>query len=192
MGDMTTSPRTSTPRFPRTPVAAGALASIAVLAVGCGDDADDSEPTTPDATVEVTAIDYAYADLPAEVAAGTEFRLVNDSDVEVHEFVAVRLADDEDRPVSELVQLPPEEFGPLLAGVETVIIAPPAAEGMVVEGTGVLDEPGRYAIVCVIPTGADPDEYLAAAAASEGGPPDVDGGPPHIASGMFGEVVVTG
>jgi hypothetical protein len=169
-----------------------ALVAVGALAAGCGDDADDAEPTTPDAPVEVTAIDYAYVDLPAEVAAGTEFRLVNDSEVEVHEFVAVRLDDDEERTVSELVQLPPAEFGGLLAGVETVIIAPPAADGTVVEGTGVLDEPGRYAIVCVIPTGADPDEYLAAAAEAEGGPPEVDGGPPHIAEGMFAEVVVTG
>jgi hypothetical protein len=43
----------------------------------------------------------------------------------------------------------------------------------------------------VIPTGADPDEYLAAAAEAEGGPPDVAGGPPHIAAGMFAELVVS-
>lgn len=59
--------------------------------------------------------------------------LVNDSDVEVHESVAVRLDDDETRPV----------------------------------------------------------EYLAAAAASDGGPPDVDGGPPHIAAGRFAVLVVS-
>lgn len=193
MGDMTSPRVTPTRPASRTAAVAGAaLAAVASLAAACGDDSEDSGPTAPDAPVEVTAIDYAYVDLPAEVAAGTEFRLVNDSDVEVHEFVAVRLADDEDRAVSELVQLPPDQFGALLAGVETVIIAPPSAEGMVVEGTGVLDEPGRYAIVCVIPTGADPDEYLAAAAAAEGGPPEVDGGPPHTAEGMFAEIVVTG
>jgi hypothetical protein len=60
----------------------------------------------------------------------------------------------------------------------------------VVEGTGTLSEAGRYALICVIPTGADPDEYLAAAAASEGGPPDVEGGPPHIVQGMFAELTV--
>jgi len=139
----------------------------------------------------VTAIDYGYTALPTEVAAGTEVRFVNDSEVEAHEFVAVRLAEDEERSVAELMQLPPAEFGALLSDVATVIIAPPAAEGVVVEGTGRLDEPGRYAIVCVIPTGADPNEYLAAAAEAEGGPPEVDGGPPHIAQGMFAELTVT-
>jgi len=142
--------------------------------------------------VEVTTIDYAYVGLPTELSAGTEVRLVNDSTTEVHEFVAVRLPDDEARSVADLVQLPPEEFGALLADVETVIVAPPSSDGLVVEGTGVLAEPGRYAIVCVIPTGADPQEYLAAAAEAEGGPPDVAGGPPHIVEGMFAEVTVTG
>ena len=78
------------------------------------------------------------------------------------------------------------------AGVDTVIVAPPSGDGLVVEGTGVLTEPGRYAIICVIPTGADPGEYLAAAAEAEGGPPDVAGGPPHIVEGMFAELTVTG
>src|SRR6056297_363938 len=152
-----------------------AAALVAMTAAGCGSDAPAADPdaTTGRAeVVEVTAIDYAYVDLPAEVPVGTGFELVNDSDTEVHEFVAVRLADDEARPVADLVQLPPEEFGALLADVETVIVAPPSGEGLVVEGTGVLTEPGRYAIVCVIPTGADPEEYLAAAAEAEGGPPD--------------------
>ncbi len=167
-----------------------AISALAVLAVGCGGEADDG--ATRAEPIEVTAVDYGYTGLPAEVAGGTEIRLVNDSEAEAHEFVAVRLDDDEERSVAELMQLPPAEFGALLAGVTTVIVAPPTAEGMVVEGTGVLDEPGRYAIVCVIPTGADPDEYLAAAAEAEGGPPDVDGGPPHIAQGMFAELTVTG
>ncbi|MGI9646011.1 MAG: hypothetical protein ACR2O6_11950 [Ilumatobacteraceae bacterium] len=108
----------------------------------------------------------------------------------MHEVVAVRLPDDEDRPVSELVQLPPEELAAFFPEVETVVVAPPASAGFPVEGTGELTRSGRYALVCVIPTDADPEEYLAAAAAAEGGPPDVAGGPPHIAQGMFAELTV--
>jgi len=168
------------------------LATVVTTALaGCGSD-DNSQASDDPVIVEVTALDYAYAGLPGHVTAGTEFRLVNDSELEAHEFVAVRLGDDETREVAELMTLPPEEFGALLAGVDTVIVAPPGAPGMVVEGTGVLTEPGRYAIVCVIPTGADPDEYLAAAAAAEDGPPEVEGSPPHIAEGMFAELTVTG
>jgi hypothetical protein len=71
-----------------------------------------------------------------------------------------------------------------------VLLAAPGGEQIPAVGDGILADPGRYAIVCVIPTGADPDEYLAAAAESDAGPPDVAGGPPHIANGMFAELVV--
>lgn len=155
-----------------------------VLAIAaCGGDA---EPTT----VEVRAVDYGFEGLPETVAAGSTFTLVNESSVEVHELVAIRLPDDENRSADELVQLPPEELAQLFPFVDSVIIAPPEAEGFAVEGTGTIEEPGRYLIICAIPTGADPDEYMAAAAAADGGPPQVAGGPPHLAMGMYGDVTV--
>jgi hypothetical protein len=58
-------------------------------------------------------------------------------------------------------------------------------------GDGTLTEPGRYVLMCFIPTGADPDEYLSAAAASEGeAPTGVAGGPPHVVNGMYAELHV--
>ena len=56
-------------------------------------------------------------------------------------------------------------------------------------GDGTLQEPGRYLVICTIPTGADPAEYLAAEATSNG-PPDVEGGPPHFTHGMYAELDV--
>lgn len=166
---------------------------LAVLALGsaCGDDAEDLVATT----VEVTGSDYAYEGLPTEVGVGSEIVFVNDSPTEVHEFVALRLDDDDDRSADEILALPPEELGPMMAEVSSVIIAPPAAgdtptEGLVVEGSATLDVAGRYLIFCAIPTGADPEEYLAAAAEAEGGPPDVPGGPPHFVEGMAAELIV--
>lgn len=44
--------------------------------------------------------------------------------------------------------------------------------------------------MCFIPTGADPEKYLDAAAASSGEPPVVSGGPPHFVNGMYAELVV--
>ena len=155
--------------------------------------ATDAPATSrPLATVTVTGVDYAYRGLPESVEAGTTLAFENESTTEVHELVAIRLPEDEARPVSELVQLRPEKLAAFFPGVETVLIAPPGSDGFAVEGTGELTEPGRYAIVCVIPTGADPDEYLTAAAESKGGPPEVAGGPPHIVNGMFAELTVTG
>ncbi len=188
-----------------------AMAALAIVATACAGDGATDDPTGEAAAeasttteapvtttteaqrpvVEVTALDYAYVGLPAEVESGTEIRLVNDSDSELHEFVAIRLDDDEMRTVQELVQLPPDELAAFFPDVATVILAPPTEAGFPVEGTGILTQPGRSAIICAIPTGADPDEYIAAAAASSG-PPQVEGGAPHFVQGMIGEVVVNG
>ena len=167
------------------------VASLLLLAAACGTAEPETAGPAGDATVAVEAVDYGYVDLPEEVPAGTTIALRNTSEAEVHEFVAIRLPDDETRSVAELVQLPPEELAAFFPGLATVLVAPPGEDAIAVEGDGVLREPGRYAVICVIPTGADPDAYLAAAAASEGGPPDVPGGPPHLVNGMYAELTVT-
>tara|TARA_R100000306_G_C4323392_1_gene116366 strand:- start:80 stop:706 length:627 start_codon:yes stop_codon:yes gene_type:complete len=148
----------------------------------------DPEPAEP---VVVTAVDFGYEDLPDRVPAGTRLALVNESPVELHELVAFRIPDDEDRSVDELVALPPDEMMPLLGEPATVLLAAPGSDETIpAVGDGTLTEPGRYAVICVIPTGADPDEYLSAAATSDG-PPEVAGGPPHAANGMYAELTVT-
>jgi hypothetical protein len=170
----------------------GALAAVLLMAVtACSEEEPAAGPAGgPGETITVQALDYAFAGLPERVKAGTTFVLDNQSEAELHEFVAVRLPDDETRSIQELLALPMEELEQLFPFVEMVVIAPPGEAGFPVEGTGVLDEPGRYAIICAIPTGADPAAYLAAAAESQGGPPDVPGGPPHFVQGMFAEIVV--
>lgn len=153
-------------------------------------------PTTtvpsPEAkVVEVTTQDYAFVGLPSEIDAGTQIKLFNESTLELHEFVAIRLPDDETRSVEELVQLPEGELAAFFPRVESVILAPPGSNPFTAVGTGRLDKPGRYAIICTIPIGADPTEYLQAVAESEG-KPDFEGGPPHFTAGMWGEVTVEG
>jgi plastocyanin len=166
-----------------------AMTIAAALTLTACAGSDTGLPAT-DKPVLVTAVDYGFEGLPERVAAGTTLALTNESSVEVHELVAIRLPDTEERSVEELVQLPPAELAAFFPMVETVVIAPPGEEGIAVEGTGALSEPGRYAVICAIPTGANPDEYLAAAADSAGGPPQVAGGPPHLAMGMYAEIVV--
>lgn len=152
--------------------------------------ADDASVSDDAPILEILAVDYAFEGLPDSVEAGTRLRLTNDAPGELHELVAFRLDDDEERSVEEIVNLPPEEMEAALGAPTTVILAPPSSEQVAVPiGDGTLEEPGRYALVCLIPTGADPDEYMAAAADSDG-PPDVAGGAPHIAHGMYGELVV--
>ncbi|NNF63763.1 MAG: hypothetical protein HKN07_05830 [Acidimicrobiia bacterium] len=181
------------------PLATAILLALAIQ--GCGGAAATvqtttaAEPTTTTTqaveplSIEVDAVDFAYEGLPTSVASGTAVSLRNSSETELHEFVAIRLPDDEQRSVTDLVQNP-DDLIAYFPNVATVIIAPPGEDGFPVEGDGTLTEPGRYAIICAIPTGVDPAVYLAAAAESEG-PPQVEGGPPHFLAGMYAEVIVT-
>ena len=196
--------------------AAVVLAAAALLTTAaCG---DDEEPTSADRTtteadatttasteaettattgadladgVEITAIDYAYEGVPESITAGTPLRLTNDSEAEVHELVAVRLPDDETRTLEEITS-DPASIGPLFSGgppAAVIVAAPGSSMPGAVLGDGSLAEPGRYVLVCSIPTGADPDAYLEAAQSSAG-PPDVPGGPPHFVQGMVSEIQV--
>jgi hypothetical protein len=143
----------------------------ALALTACGSDDAADEP----GVIAVNAIDFAYEDLPDSVPAGTRLTLANSAPSELHEIVAFRLPDDETRPVSELMTLPPEEMGSLFAGEPAmVLLTPPggdASDQIAAVGDGTLSEPGRYLLLCAIPTGVSPDVYLAAAAESGGGPP---------------------
>jgi hypothetical protein len=199
---------TTTPT--RRALAAVLTAALALGAAACGDDdeAEDATTTTEadaDATtttaaatdepavVDITAEDYRFVGLDAPVDAGSRLHLANASDAELHELVAFRLPDDETRSADELIALGEDGLNAIFQGPPaTVIVAPPGISGFPVVGDGTLDEPGRYLVLCSIPTGADPEAYLAAAQESQGGPVDVPGGPPHLVNGMYGELEVVG
>lgn len=67
----------------------------------------------------------------------------------------------------------PAELEAILGAPVTVILQPPdASEPIVAVGDGTLTEPGRSVLMCFIPVGADPDEYMAAVAAAGGGKPE--------------------
>jgi hypothetical protein len=199
------------PRLTPRALVAGALV-LAALA-GCGDDdatsttdttdtadtADTADATTtteaaaPGAEpVAVTAVDYSFEGLPEEVVAGTALTLANDSAEELHELVALRLPDDETRSVEELLALPMEELEAMFTAPPALVaVAPPGEDGFPAVGDGRLAEPGRYAVLCFIPTGADPQAYLDQLEANPGQPPQVEGGPPHFTAGMYAELAVT-
>jgi plastocyanin len=144
-------------------------------------------------TIEVTGVDYAFEDLPETIEAGTTLTFVNASDVEFHEMVVIAIPEGEERSVEELVALPPEESDAIFANVEPalVTVAMPGEAGLPVVGDGTIAEAGRYAVLCFIPVGADPEVVAAAMQAGGGdGPPDLGDGPPHVTQGMYAELTV--
>lgn len=190
------------------------LAILATFAAGCGDDDADADATSASTAaastaaastgaqaatdapepVEIVAVDYGFEGVPPRVPVGTPLSMRNESSVEIHEFIAYRLADDEERSAEELMALPEEELGALFAGEPDFgLVAPPGEASFAVIGDGTLTEPGRYLIFCAIPQGADPAEAMVAmqeAVQSNSGPPQIEGGAPHFVHGMYGELVV--
>ncbi len=163
-----------------------AIGAGIVLSLACGGDDDGGSAKT----YGVKAQDYGFAGLPKTVAPGSKLEMTNSSNKELHEMVVIRLPDDEKRPVGDLIKLSDEELG-VIAETEPamVLIAAPGEDAMPVLGDGTLTEKGRYAVLCFIPTGADPEAYLNAAENGDG-PPEVEGGEPHAFKGMYGEVTV--
>jgi uncharacterized cupredoxin-like copper-binding protein len=175
---------------------------LAVALVACGSDDDDSKDTSPPPTsaalaggaaINVTAADYSFAGLPATAKAGSKFAMTNGSTKEFHEMVMLRIPDDEKRSVAELAALPEAEADAIFAAVEPalVTVAKPGEAGTPVVGDGVVAEPGRYAVVCFIPVGADPDEVAKAMnEPNPTGPPNLGDGPPHASKGMVAEITI--
>jgi plastocyanin len=154
------------------------------------DEAAATTTTQPAEEVSVTARDYAFDGIPAQIDAGSKLTLKNASAKEVHEVIAVKLPESENRPVADLVGLPQADLEKLMSETATVLVALPNSDGMAVEGDGTLADAGRYMFVCFIPTGADPAAYQAAIQNPQGGPPNVSGGPPHATQGMLTEATV--
>lgn len=124
--------------------------------------------------VSALLTDYDFGGVPETLSAGpTAFVILNDSEEgEAHEMVVMRVNDDVDLTIDELLEYPEEEldqFATFVNEVETT--GPDVASGMVVDLT-----PGRYLYACYVTTGS------------------VDGvegtGPPHTTEGMGGEFTV--
>jgi hypothetical protein len=179
----------------------GVLLAVVALAA-CGSDDDSSDSTSPPPTsvalagggaINVIPADYSFAGLPATAKAGSKFAMHNGSDKEFHEMVMIRIPDDEKRPVAELAALPEAESDAIFANVEPalVAVAPPGADATPVVGDGTVAEPGRYAVVCFIPVGADPKEVEKAMnEPNPTGPPNLGDGPPHVTKGMYAEITI--
>lgn len=152
----------------------------------CGPDGpgvtEEDLPPAPEGdaeVVQVTAVDYAFQGVDDTYAAGQygfEFR--NDGD-ELHEMVVFRIDEEEQRPVEELLQLPQEEAQGLVEQVTGSFACPGEEAPRAVAAD--LTEPGRYAMVCFVPTGFT---------AEVEDPATLEDAEPHFAQGMYTEFTV--
>ncbi|MGE3960237.1 MAG: hypothetical protein AB7F65_00980 [Dehalococcoidia bacterium] len=144
-------------------------------------------------TIEVTGVDFGFEGVPETVEAGTQLTFTNASDAEVHEMLMFKLPEGEERGIDELLLLPDEEAQTLVGEPLGVAVALPGQDPAFTEGEFVVSDPGRYILLCFIPTGADPavfEELLENPDAAEGEGPEIEGGPPHVAQGMYAEFTV--
>ena len=166
--------------------AASASASADAPASGspsAGAPASASPAASAAADITVTAVDFGYEGVPAEVPSGTTLGLTNTGQ-EVHEMVVVRKLPTTTQSFQELLALPQDEALGLVQDIGFAFAEPGQTAAEVVT-TG---EPGAYMMVCFIPAGTtslpsmDPN-------ASEA--PSLGTGAPHFTLGMTKEFTVT-
>lgn len=137
----------------------------------------ESAAPAADATeVTIQAKEYEFGGTDA-LAAGGQFAVTFENQgTELHELLIVRVPEDEDRSMEEL--LADEAAGDTMTPVGTGFACP----NTIADAIGVdMSEPGRYLVVCFVPTGAMADTD----------PADFDGlGAPHAMNGMANEVIV--
>ena len=124
---------------------------------------------------EITATEYSFDGLPADLESGaTSFEFANDGD-EVHELLLVRKNDGVTETADEILVLPDEEAMSMITVRGEPAVASPGGSDYLVADL----QPGDYIALCFVPTGTT---------GMDGPPPE---GPPHIVHGMVAEFVVS-
>lgn len=127
-------------------------------------------------TLAVTAKDYSYDGMPADMAEGASLVTLKNAGTELHEMVFVRVNDDVTESTDELLALPEEEAMSKVELKGTIVAMP----GETTQSTVDL-EAGRYLVACFIPVGLTP-ESMASGAEPEG--------PPHFTQGMVHDLTI--
>jgi hypothetical protein len=149
-----------------------------------------------DERLDVQAVDWAFGDIPLEIAAGSvAFRLSNLGD-ELHEMAIVRVAEGTTETLQELEPLLAMQDPAAMEKIE--FVAGAFSPGPDAPGVAFADlEPGEYAAICFIPVGTlqemmaegGPDESAPAGTAPAGtapagsAPMDTSGSMPEEAPG---------
>jgi len=145
--------------------------------------AESSAAASGEADVTITAVDFAFEGIPANVPSGTTMALTNTGQ-EVHEMIVVRKLPTTTQSFEELLALPQDQIEGLVEDIGFAYAEP----GQTATDVVTIGEPGDYLMICFIPAGTtslpsiDPN-------ASE--PPDLGTGAPHFTLGMLLEFTVS-
>jgi uncharacterized cupredoxin-like copper-binding protein len=166
--------------------AASASASAAAPSDGSPSaSASASAPASGSASADitVTAVDFAFENVPAEIPSGATRALTN-SGQEVHEMVVVRKLPTTTQSFEELLAMPQDQALGLVQDIG-VAFAEPGATSTEVVTTG---EAGDYLMVCFIPAGTTSLPSIDPASSEM---PSLGTGAPHFTLGMLKEFTVT-
>ena len=172
--------------------AASAAASPAASASASASAPTDGSPSasasasgsaSASAAVMVTAVDFAFENVPAEIPSGTTLGLTNNGQ-EVHEMVVVRKLPTTTQSFEELLAMPQDQALGLVQDIG-VAFAEPGATSADVVTTG---EAGDYLMVCFIPAGTTSLPSIDPASSEM---PSLGTGAPHFTLGMVKEFAVT-
>jgi plastocyanin len=161
-----------------TAACAGGSASPAASAA-----ASPAASASASADVMVTAVDFAFENVPAEIPSGTTLGLTNNGQ-EVHEMVVVRKLPTTTQSFEELLAMPQDQALGLVQDIG-VAFAEPGATSTEVVTTG---EAGDYLMVCFIPAGTTSLPSIDPASSEM---PSLGTGAPHFTLGMLKEFTVT-
>jgi hypothetical protein len=134
----------------------------------------------------VTATEYSFDGLPAELEAGPTVVSFENEGAEVHEVFFIRVNDGVTETMEELLALPEEEASQKTTMQAGAFAFPGASSATVTDFT-----PGRYLALCFLPVGAAPEIIAQMEGPESTTPPGVELGPPHFTQGMAHEFTVT-
>jgi hypothetical protein len=201
--------------FRRIRIATGVVVCLSALALGCSDDGDAEGTGSADGStgaarpvdgtggeadvsdgevIDVVLDDYEFRGLPESVEVGTRVRIRNESSDQPHEFIALRLPEGEERPLEELLGLPQQELTALIGAAEpeVVLVAPPGRSRVLGVGDDTFSQAGRYMVLCSVPVGSSPEDYLSGDRYVTGRLPEASGGgEPHFTRGMLADLRVS-
>jgi hypothetical protein len=144
------------------------------------------------AEVDITASEFAFEGVPAEMPAGPAIISLENVGEQVHEFIVMRINDDVTLSLGELLALPEEESEAMVTPAAFAFAMP----GTTASATSDLTA-GRYIALCFLPEGATPEVLAQLEELGVDGPEDtipadagLELGPPHFTLGMAVEFTV--